>query len=72
MSQAAPYQVQKEEGAELPREAPPGQVSDPSYKTGKGEGPVPVVDDDAPVEDPMTLGKADTDKQLGRCLSFCW
>ncbi|KAK4150198.1 hypothetical protein C8A00DRAFT_37202 [Chaetomidium leptoderma] len=60
-----PYQ-DEQLGAELPREAPPGQVNDPSYKTRQNVA-VPVIDDDAPVEDPMSkLGSAaaDSDKQL--------
>jgi len=71
MSKAAPYQEDTKPGADLPREAPPGQVYDPSYKTeNKGET-VPVVDDDAPVEEPMKLGNADSDQQLGtsQCLT---
>ncbi|KAK4033591.1 hypothetical protein C8A01DRAFT_19493 [Parachaetomium inaequale] len=62
MSKAAPYQVD-ETGADLPRECPPGQVSDPSYKT-RGTESVPVVDDDAPVEDPINPAQADSDRQL--------
>ncbi|KAK4097178.1 hypothetical protein N658DRAFT_413125, partial [Parathielavia hyrcaniae] len=62
--QAAPYQVD-EPGDSLPRGAPPGQVSDPSYKTSKGEE-VPVVDDDAPLDDPMKPDQADSSKQLER------
>jgi hypothetical protein len=64
MTEAAPYQSDEKLGANLPREAPPGQVNDPSYKTGGTEA-VPVVDDDAPVEDPMQPARADSDKQLG-------
>jgi hypothetical protein len=63
MSKAAPYQVD-EAGADLPRECPPGQVSDPSYKT-RGTESVPVVDDEAPVDDPIKPGQADSDQQLG-------
>ena len=65
MTEAAPYQSDEKLGTDLPREAPPGQVNDPSYKTSGGTQAVPVVDDDAPVEDPMKPGRADTDKQLG-------
>jgi hypothetical protein len=68
-SKAAPYQQDTKEGANLPREAPPGDVNDPSYKT-RGTESVPVVDDDAPVEDPMKLGQADSEGQLGMFLSF--
>lgn len=65
MSKAAPYQDDDKLGAELPREAPPGQVNDPSYKTSKSEA-VPVVDDDEPVEGGKSLGgSADSDQQLG-------
>jgi hypothetical protein len=64
MTEAAPYQSDDKLGADLPREAPPGQVNDPSYKTGATEA-VPVVDDDAPVEDPMKPGRADSERQLG-------
>ncbi|KAK3302719.1 uncharacterized protein B0T15DRAFT_543735 [Chaetomium strumarium] len=63
MSKAAPYQQDDKLGAELDKNAPEGQVYDPSYKTGKNE-PVPVIDDEAQVEDPMKPGKADSDKQL--------
>jgi hypothetical protein len=66
-SKAAPYQQDTKEGADLPRKTPPGQVSDASYKTC-GTEPVPVVDDDAPVEDAMKLGQADSDRQLGMSL----
>lgn len=67
MSKAAPYQDDQKLGADLPRECPPGQVSDSSYKTSgrTATESVPVVDDNAPVEDPMKLGKADSDEQLG-------
>jgi len=65
MTEAAPYQNDEKLGADLPREAPPGQVNDPSYKT-KGTEAVPVVDDDAQIEDPMKPGSADSDKQLER------
>lgn len=71
-SQAAPYQQDTKEGAELPREAPPGQVNDPSYKTSGTES-VPVIDDDAQVEDPMKAEEADSDRQLGMsfpCLTY--
>jgi hypothetical protein len=70
MTEAAPYQSDEKLGADLPREAPPGQVNDPSYKTSDGTEAVPVVDDDAPVEDPMKPGQADTDKQLGMLSPF--
>lgn len=46
-------------------EAPSGIVADDSYKTG-GNEPVPVVSDDAPVEDPIDDKTADTDAQLGK------
>ncbi len=65
MSKAAPYQEDDKLGDELAREAPPGQVNDPSYKTSAKNEAVPVVDDDAPVEEPMKLGNADSDQQLG-------
>jgi hypothetical protein len=67
MSKAAPYQQDNQLGAELDKNAPEGQVYDPSYKTGKNE-PVPVIDDEAQVEDPMKPGSADSDKQLGMFL----
>lgn len=44
--------------------APTGQVSDDSYATGKTEA-VPVVGDDAHVEDPIQADGADTDQALG-------
>jgi hypothetical protein len=69
-SKAAPYQQNIKEGADLPREAPPGQVGDPSYKT-RGTESVPVVDDDAPLENPMKMGQADSDRQLGMSF-FCF
>ncbi|KAL2019052.1 hypothetical protein VTK56DRAFT_10156 [Thermocarpiscus australiensis] len=63
MSKAAYAYSDDKPGADLPKEAPEGQVSDPSYKT-EGNEPVPVIDDNAPVEDPMRPGAADSDKQL--------
>ncbi len=64
MSKTAHHYKDDKPGAELPSEAPTGQVSDSSYKTDKNE-PVPVVGDDDQIEDPMKLGNADSDKQLG-------
>ncbi|KAI0970655.1 hypothetical protein F4678DRAFT_462356 [Xylaria arbuscula] len=47
------------------REAPPGQVSDDSYVTkGRNAEPVPVVGDEASIEDPVRPEKADSDEQL--------
>ncbi|KAL2145273.1 hypothetical protein VTI28DRAFT_7641 [Corynascus sepedonium] len=63
MTESAPYQRDDKIGADLAREAPPGQVNDPSYKTS-GTSSVPVVDDDAHIDDPMQPGNADSDKQL--------
>ncbi|KAK0738663.1 hypothetical protein B0T18DRAFT_422538 [Schizothecium vesticola] len=66
MSKTAHPYADDKPGAELPEDAPTGQVNDPSYKTS-GDETVPVVDDDAPVEDPVGgLGDADSDKQLER------
>lgn len=67
MSKVANAYADDKEGAELPKGAPPGQVSDSSYKTRMNE-PVPVMGDNAPVEDPMRPGEADSDRQLGE---FC-
>ena len=74
MSKVAHAYTDDKPGADLPREAPTGQINDPSYKTkGKaGTESVPVIDDDAPVEDPMRPGEADSDKQLGKLsLNYC-
>lgn len=66
MSKTAHPYADDKPGAELPDDAPTGQVNDPSYKSSDNDA-VPVVDDDAPVEDPVGgLGNADSDKQLGR------
>lgn len=64
MSKVAHAYSDDKPGADLPKGAPEGQVNDPSYKTDKNEA-VPVIDDDAPVEDPVRPGAADSDKQLG-------
>lgn len=50
--------------ANFSNEAPSGQVNDPSYKT-KGTEAVPVIDDNAPVEDGLLPEEADSDRQLG-------
>lgn len=71
MTESAPYQRDDKLGASLERDAPPGQVNDPSYKT-RGNEAVPVVDDDAPVDDPMKPGSADSDRQLGTFTLFCF
>ena len=70
MSKAGHAYTDDKPGADLPRDAPEGQVNDPSYKTSKNEA-VPVIDDDEPVEDPIAAGDADSDKQLGKlpCLT---
>lgn len=71
MSKTAHPYADDKPGAELPDDAPTGQVNDPSYKSSDSDA-VPVVDDDAPVEDPVGgLGNADSDKQLGKCFFFC-
>ncbi len=54
----------KSPAGDLPKDAPEGQVDDSSYVTKKNES-VPVVDDSAPVEDPIESNEADSDKQLG-------
>ncbi|KAL2161830.1 hypothetical protein VTH06DRAFT_7614 [Thermothelomyces fergusii] len=64
MTESAPYQRDDQAGASLARDAPTGQVSDPSYKTGGKDEAVPVVDDEAPVDDPLQAGRADSDRQL--------
>ena len=48
-------------------DAPSGDVADPSYtsRTGQKTGPVPVQDDNAPVEDPIDPMSADSDEALG-------
>lgn len=72
MSKTAQPYADDKLGAELPDDAPTGQVNDPSYKTSRSET-IPVVDDDAPVEDPVGgLGNADSDKQLGGCPWICF
>ncbi|KAK3947389.1 hypothetical protein QBC32DRAFT_89334 [Pseudoneurospora amorphoporcata] len=65
MSKVAHAYADDKPGADLPNEAPEGQVNDPSYKT-KGTEAVPVIDDDAPVEDPIRPGEADSDRQLAK------
>lgn len=65
MSKTGHRYTDDKEGANLPNEAPTGIVDDASYKT-KGNESVPVVDDNAPVEDPINARTADSDKQLGK------
>ncbi|KAJ4399457.1 hypothetical protein N0V85_006013 [Neurospora sp. IMI 360204] len=65
MSKVAHAYADDKPGADLPRDAPDGQVNDPSYKT-KGTEAVPVIDDDAPVEDPVRPEEADSDDQLAK------
>ncbi|KAK1831648.1 hypothetical protein QBC39DRAFT_350559 [Podospora conica] len=54
-------------GAEIQDDGPTGQVNDPSYKTSRNEA-IPVVDDEAQVEDPGGRENADSNKQLGTWL----
>ncbi|KAK4460503.1 hypothetical protein QBC42DRAFT_298560 [Cladorrhinum samala] len=63
MSKTGHRYTDDKEGASLPNEAPTGLVDDASYKT-KGNESIPVVDDKAPVEDPINARTADSDKQL--------
>lgn len=47
------------------QEAPTGQVNDNSYLSAKGDNAsVPVVSDEADIEDPIEAGEADSDQQL--------
>jgi hypothetical protein len=64
MSKTGFRYADSKEGAPIPKEAPSGIVDDSSYKT-KGTESVPVVDDNAPVEDPIDPKTADSDEQLG-------
>ncbi|KAI1347443.1 hypothetical protein F5Y01DRAFT_295124 [Xylaria sp. FL0043] len=49
------------------REAPTGQVNDDSYTTeNKNTESVPVVSDEAAIEDPVRPEQADTNEQLDR------
>ncbi|CCC11548.1 hypothetical protein SMACR_04537 [Sordaria macrospora] len=66
MSKVAHAYADDKPGANLPNEAPAGQVNDPSYKTKGSTEAVPVIDDDAPVEDPIRPEEADSDKQLAK------
>ncbi|KAK5659541.1 hypothetical protein OQA88_743 [Cercophora sp. LCS_1] len=63
MAKVAHAYTNDKPGAELPNEAPKGQVNDPSYKTSKNEA-IPVIDDGGAVEDHIRPGAADSDKQL--------
>ncbi|KAK4169567.1 hypothetical protein QBC43DRAFT_307991 [Cladorrhinum sp. PSN259] len=63
MSKTGFRYADSKEGAPIPKEAPSGIVDDSSYKT-KGTESVPVVDDNAPVEDPIDPKTADSDEQL--------
>ncbi|KAI0431895.1 hypothetical protein F5Y09DRAFT_354423 [Xylaria sp. FL1042] len=49
------------------REAPTGQLNDDSYATqNKNAESVPVVSDEASIEDPVRPGQADSNAQLDR------
>ncbi|KAI1440921.1 hypothetical protein F5Y02DRAFT_401512 [Annulohypoxylon stygium] len=68
MSKNAYNQVDDKSSAELPREAPTGQVYDGSYTTkGRNDGAgIPVLKDDERIEDPINTQNADSDQQLAR------
>ncbi|CAI4212822.1 unnamed protein product [Parascedosporium putredinis] len=52
---------------DLPQGAPDGQVSDNSYaRPGGRNEPIPVVKDEASIEDPINESNADSDQQLER------
>ncbi|TDZ41470.1 hypothetical protein CTRI78_v009584 [Colletotrichum trifolii] len=55
-----------EKASSLPADAPEGQVYDDSYASRSGQDSVPVIKDDAQVEDPVDPATADSDKQLER------
>ena len=48
--------------ADIPSGNPP---SDDDYKSRPGQSEIPVVSDDAAVEDGVDAGTADSDEQLG-------
>lgn len=54
--------------AEYENEAPTGKVADDSYvsRSGHKDEEIPVMSDEAKVEDPIDESKADTDEQLGK------
>ncbi|KAJ4289998.1 hypothetical protein N0V88_006799 [Collariella sp. IMI 366227] len=64
MSKAPAYTEDTKLGADLPRDAPTGQVYDDSYRTHGMNQPNPVVSDDAPVEDPMAKENPDSEAML--------
>ncbi|OTA91904.1 hypothetical protein M434DRAFT_388143 [Hypoxylon sp. CO27-5] len=68
MSKSAYHQVDDEPSAELPRDAPEGQVCDESYaaEARKDNAGIPVLKDDDNVEDPINPNEAGSDKQLER------
>jgi hypothetical protein len=53
-----------DEGAEAPTTADT-QQNDYTSRTGQKQAPVPVQDDQDPVEDPIDANVADSDQQLG-------
>ncbi|KAI0829164.1 hypothetical protein F5Y06DRAFT_308294 [Hypoxylon sp. FL0890] len=68
MSKSAYHQADDKPSAELPQDAPEGQVSDESYaaEARKDNASIPVLKDDDDVEDPIDPNQADSDKQLER------
>lgn len=52
---------------QLTGDVPSGDVADSGYtsRVGQKTGPVPVQNDDAPVEDPIDPERADSDEALG-------
>jgi hypothetical protein len=51
-------------------DAPAGDAQDNDYvsRPGQKDGPIPVQSDNAPVDDPIDAGSADSDAQLGTSL----
>ncbi|KAL9621676.1 MAG: hypothetical protein Q9160_003929 [Pyrenula sp. 1 TL-2023] len=50
----------------LPADAPAGDKQDNDYASRTGQGEIPVVKDDAQIEDPIDANVADSDEQLNR------
>lgn len=53
----------------VPSEVPAGDKMDNDYQSRTGQSDIPVMKDEAQIEDPIHPETADSDEQLGRSLT---
>lgn len=57
---------------QVPSDVPSGDKGDNDYASRTGQSEIPVVKDEAQIEDPINPDNADSDEQLGMVSLLAW